>query len=193
MLILETPRLRAERFTLDDAGFILRLLNEPSFILNIADKGVRSLDDARDYLSGGPLAHYERHGFGLWRLCERASGVPVGMCGLIKRDTLDDVDLGYALLPEFSGKGYAREAACAVVRYAKNMVGLDRLVAVVSLGNERSIRLLEKLGFTFERMVRLPPDEEEIGLYALAGGETKPTVTTADAMHGRGTTRKETS
>ena len=187
MLILETARLRVERFTLDDAEFILRLLNEPAFILYIADKGVRTLDDARAYLSSGPLAHYQRHGFGLWRLCERTTGVPIGMCGLIQRDTLDDVDIGYALLSEFSGKGYAREAARAVVRYAKDVVGLERLVAVVSVGNERSIRLLEQLGFRFERMVRLTPDEEEIGLYALK------TASAADAMRDPDTTKKEMS
>jgi RimJ/RimL family protein N-acetyltransferase len=186
VLILETPRLRVERFTLDDAEFILRLLNEPSFILYIADKGVRTLDDARGYLSSGPLAHYQRHGFGLWRLCERATGVPIGMCGLIQRDALEDVDIGYALLSEFGGKGYAREAAGAVVRYARDVVGLDRLVAVVSVGNQRSIRLLERLGFTFERLVRLPPDEEEIGLYALE------TASLADAMRDPDT-QKETS
>lgn len=187
MLILVTPRLRVERFTLDDAEFILRLLNEASFIRYVADKGVRTLDDARAYLSSGPLAHYRRHGFGLWRLGERASGVPIGMCGLIQRDTLDDVDLGYALLSEFSGKGYAREAARAVVRYARDVVGFDRLVAVVSLGNERSIRLLEQLGFTFERMVRLPPDEEEVGLFAMK------TASAADAMRDPDTSKKEMS
>ncbi len=106
--ILETARLRIERFTFKDAGFILRLLNEPSFILNIADKGVRTLDDARAHLASGPLAHYQRHGFGLWRVSERATGTPVGMCGLIQREALPDVDLGYALLPEFTGKGSVR-------------------------------------------------------------------------------------
>ncbi len=169
MLILETPRLRLERFTLDDAEFILRLLNEPSFILHVVDKGVRTLDAARGYLSSGPLAHYERHGFGLWRMSEHETGAPVGMCGLIRRAALEDVEIGYALLPEFSGKGYAREAARAVVACARDTLGIKRLVAVVSAGNERSIRLLEKLGFVFERMVRLTPDDGEVGLYALEG------------------------
>lgn len=167
MLILETSRLRVESFTLEDAGFILRLLNEPSFILNIADKGVRSLDDARSYLENGPLAHYARHGFGLWRVSERASRDAVGMCGLIKRDTLEDVDLGYALLPEFTGRGYAGEVAWAVVEHARRRHSLGRLVAIVSPGNERSIRLLEKLGFSFERTMGWPPDGEEVGIYAL--------------------------
>jgi len=180
VLILETPRLRVERFTLDDAEFILRLLNEPSFILNIADKGVRSLDDARAYLSDGPLAHYARHGFGLWRVSEREGGNPVGMCGLIKRDTLEDVDLGYALLPEFTGRGYAGEVARAVVEHARSRHSLGRLLAIVSPGNQRSIRLLEKLGFAFERTVCWPPDDEEVELYAL----DMETMTTRPAARG---------
>jgi RimJ/RimL family protein N-acetyltransferase len=167
VLILETPRLRVERFTLEDAGFILRLLNDPDFIRNIADKGVRTLEAAGAYLAGGPLAHYDRHGFGLWRVSERGTGAPVGMCGLIRRDTLADVDLGYALLPEFTGKGYATEAARAVVDHARLRLSLRRLVAIVSPGNDRSIRLLERLGFAFERMMLWPPDDEEISIYAL--------------------------
>jgi RimJ/RimL family protein N-acetyltransferase len=167
VLILETARLSVERFTLEDAGFILRLLNDPAFILNIADKGVRTLDSAREYLQGGPLAHYDRHGFGLWRVSERRSGAPVGMCGLIRRDTLADVDLGYALLPEFTGKGYANEVARAVVDHARQRLSLRRIVAIVSPGNERSIRLLGRLGFVFERMMLWPPDDEEVAIHAL--------------------------
>ncbi len=194
MLILETRRLRVERFTLDDAPFILCLLNDPSFILNIADKGVRTLDDARAYLACDPLAHYERHGFGLWRVSERGTGAAVGMCGLIKRDALDDVDLGYALLPEFGGKGYALEAARAAVSYARDRLGLQRLVALVGSRNERSIRLLEKLGFVFERRVHLLPDDEEVGLYALHGvAMTMRSATPGEAMRDRAANRKETS
>ena len=191
MLILETPRLSVERFTLDDAAFILRLLNDPSFILHVADKGVRTLADAEAYLSSGPLAHYERHGFGLWRVSERGTGVPVGMCGLIKRDAFEDVDVGYALLTEFSGQGYATEAARAVVAYARDHLALRRLVAVVGMGNERSIRLLEKLGFGFERMVHLSPDDE-VGLYALHGEPmTMRPATAGDAVLDGDTTQKE--
>ena len=192
MLIVETPRLSVERFTLQDAPFILRLLNDPSFILHIADKGVRTLAGAQAYLSSGPLAHYEHHGFGLWRVSERETGVPVGMCGLIKRATLEDVDVGYALLAEFSARGYATEAAQAVVAYARDHLALKRLVAVVSAGNERSIRLLEKLGFGFERMVHLSPDDQASGLYALE----RETMTMRSATAGavvldRGATRRE--
>lgn len=187
--ILETPRLLVERFTLDDAAFILRLLNDPSFIRHIADKGARTLDDARAYLLSGPLAHYQRHGFGLWRVSERGTGIPIGMCGLIQRDALDDVDLGYALLPEFGGKGYAREAARAVVAYAREVLGLVRLVAIVGDRNERSIRLLETVGFVFERMVRLPPDDENLALYAL--GAEVPMRSTATGDPDDGASREE--
>jgi len=182
VLILETRRLRVDRFTLDDAEFILRLLNDPSFILHVVDKGVRTLDGARAYLMNGPLAHYERHGFGLWRVSERETGAVVGMCGLIRRDAFEDADVGYALLPEFTGRGYATEAVRAAVRYARDRVGLDRLIAIVSVGNARSIRVLEKLGFTFERPVRLTPGEEEVGLYALEGETLKRTAASADAV-----------
>ena len=191
MPILATPRLSVERFTLDDAEFIVRLLNDPSFIRHVADKGVRTLDDARAYLLGGPLSHYDRNGFGLWRVSERETGGPVGMCGVIRRDTLEDVDLGYALLPEFSGRGYAQEAARAVVAYARDILGLGRLVAVVSAGNSRSIRLLERLGFMFERMVRLTPGDEEIGLYALDGETMKRTAGVGDATRDHGAIGKE--
>jgi ribosomal-protein-alanine N-acetyltransferase len=165
---IETERLILRRFDAGDAAFILRLLNEPSFIENIVDKGVRSLDDARAYIESGPVASYRKHGFGLWRVALRETDLPIGMCGLIRRDVLDDVDLGYALLPEHAGCGYALEAATACVALAREQLGLSRLVAVVSAGNERSIRLLRKLGFEYERMVRLADDEEELELYARA-------------------------
>src|SRR5688572_1209184 len=101
MLVLETDRLVLRRLTLDDAEFILRLVNDPSWLRFIGDKNVHSLDDARRYLREGPLDMYERYGFGMYRVEEREGGKPAGMCGLIKRDTLPDVDVGYAFLPEF--------------------------------------------------------------------------------------------
>ncbi|HEX6928538.1 MAG TPA: GNAT family N-acetyltransferase [Gammaproteobacteria bacterium] len=165
-MILETARLSLRAFTTDDAPFVLRLLNEPAFIENIADKGVRTLEDARSYLLNGPMASYLQNGFGLWLVVTKDDGVPVGMCGLIKRDMLDDVDVGYALLTEFSGRGYALEAASAVHAHARAHLKMKRLVAVVNSGNVRSIRLLEKLGFRFERMVRMPGDDKDIRLLA---------------------------
>lgn len=163
-MVIATPRLALRCLDLDDAPFYLRLVNEPSFIQHIADKGVRTLDDAREHLRNGPMASYARHGHGLWMVELKETGTPIGICGLIRRDVLDDVDVGYALLPEFCGHGYAAEAAAAAVAHARDALGLRRVVAVVNPDNARSLRLLEKLGFRYERMVRLTPDAPEIQL-----------------------------
>ena len=151
MTVLQTGRIVLRRLTTDDAFFIRELVNEPSWIRYIGDRGVRSEDDARAYLLRGPIAMYERHGFGLW-MCElRASAEPLGICGLIKRDTLEDVDIGFAFLPRFWGQGYAREAAAAVLDYGREVLELDRIVAITSPDNAPSIRLLEKLGLRLEK------------------------------------------
>jgi RimJ/RimL family protein N-acetyltransferase len=163
--ILETERLLLRQFAAADAEFILEQVNEPSFIQNIGDRGVRTLDDARAYISNGPVASYEKNGFGLYLVALKESGESIGMCGLIKRDTLDDVDIGYAFLPKFWGKGYAVEAALAVKAYAKDMIGLKRIVAITDPANEGSIRVLEKIGLRFERMVRLSADDIELKLF----------------------------
>jgi ribosomal-protein-alanine N-acetyltransferase len=162
---LVTPRLILRRLENDDAPFVLRLLNEPSFIENIGDKGVRSLDDARRYMREGPMAMYEQYGFGLWHTARKSDGVAVGMCGLLKRDHLPGVDIGYAYLPEFWGQGIAFEAAEAVMHHAAGKFGLRRLIGVVSEGNAGSIRVLEKLGMEFERMFLMRPGEPEVRLY----------------------------
>lgn len=166
MVEINTERLTIRPFSLDDAPFILRLLNEPSFIENIADKGVRDLEGARSYLREGPMASYERHGFGLWRVELAGDGTPIGMAGLLKRDYLDAIDIGYALLPEYCGAGYALEATSAVLAYARNQLNARRVVAIVAAYNARSIRLLEKLGFDSEGTVRIPGDSEELRLLA---------------------------
>ena len=167
--MIETDRLDLHELSADsadDAAFILRLLNEPSFIRNIGDRGVRSLDDAAAYLRKGPVASYRNHGFGLYRMDAKASGEPIGMCGLLKRDTLDDADLGYALLPEFCGHGYAVEAATAVLAHARATLGLGRILAITDPANQASMRLLEKLGFRLEKQVRLSEDDIELNLFA---------------------------
>ena len=164
--ILKTDRLRLRRLSLDDAEFILRLLNDPSFIQNIGDRGVRTIDDARAYILNGPIASYKKFGFGLWMVETRPEGAPIGICGLLKRDVLADVDIGYALLPEFWSKGYALESASAVMAYASEMLGLKRVVAVTNSDNKSSIRLLEKMAFKYEKMVRLSEGAPEIELFA---------------------------
>jgi ribosomal-protein-alanine N-acetyltransferase len=165
-MVLETNRLRLRRLSVDDAAFILKLLNEPSFIQNIGDRHVRTIEDARAYILNGPVASYEKHGFGLWLIETKESGARIGICGLLKREVLEDVDIGYALLPEFWSQGYALESATAVLAHAREVLRLKRVVAVVNPKNESSIRLLGKTGFAFEKMVKLSEDASEIKLYA---------------------------
>lgn len=165
MTVLETTRLVLRRLRASDAEFILRLVNEPSWLEFIGDKGVRNLEDARDYILNGPVKMYERFGFGLYLTELKTNGVPIGMCGLIKRDTLQDVDIGFAFLPEFWGRGYAYEAASAVLDHGRRTFGLKRIVAITAPGNDSSIRLLEKMSLRFERMLELSPNDP-VKLYA---------------------------
>ena len=167
MPVLETERLVLCRLTGDDASFILRLVNEPAFIRFIGDKGVRSLDDARSYLEKGPLASYEQRGFGVYRVSLREGATPIGICGLIKRDGLEDVDIGFAYLPEFWGQGYASESAAAVMRHETGKFSLRRVVAITDPDNIASVRVVERLGLRFERMVRLPGDAHDIKLFGI--------------------------
>jgi len=169
MTVVETERLVLRRFTPDDAEFILRLLNEPSFIANIADRGVRTVEQAAAYLADAPIRMYAEHGHGLYLVALKEDGMrPIGMCGLLRRDQFPDVDLGYAFLPEFWSRGYAGEAARAMLEHAKRDLGLDRLIALVAPHNAGSIRLLEKLGFEFSHNVRMKPDAPETAIYVLA-------------------------
>ncbi|HSE28745.1 MAG TPA: GNAT family N-acetyltransferase [Gemmatimonadales bacterium] len=164
---LSTPRLTLRELTPADAPFIRVLLNDPDFIRFIADRGVRTDDDAVRYIEQGPRAMYARHGMGLMLVALREEGVPVGICGLLRRDGLDDPDLGFAFLPEHRGKGYAAEAAAATLAWGRDELGLGRVLAITSLDNDASGRLLEKLGFRFERIVTMPGDAEELKLYAV--------------------------
>lgn len=168
MKVLQTERLILRWLDTDDAAFILQLVNEPSWLKYIGDKRVRTVQDAENYIRGGPAEMYSRLGFGLYLVALRDGGEPVGICGLIKRESLQDVDLGFAFLPQFWGKGYAREAAAATVVYAKDVLGLSRIVAIVSQDNHPSGKLLERLGFRFERMAAVNPTKEELKVYAIA-------------------------
>jgi ribosomal-protein-alanine N-acetyltransferase len=166
--VLETERLALRRLTPEDAAFMRRLVNEPSWLEFIGDRGVRTEEDAREYLRTGAIASYETHGFGLWAVTLRDSDAPIGICGLVRRDFLDDVDLGFAFLPEFQAKGYGREAGAAVVDYARRVLGLARLVAITVPANSRSIALLEKLGFVLEKKME-HPGRSEVLLFAREG------------------------
>ena len=166
MIVLETERLVLRRLSAHDADFILRLLNEPSFLRYIGDRGVRTLEDARAYIAKGPVDSYDRHGFGLFLVSRKEDGVPIGMCGLLRRDTLPDVDVGFAFLPAFWGNGYAFESAAAVLSYGREILRLGRIVAITSPDNEGSMRVLTKLGMRFEGMIRLAASEPEVRLFA---------------------------
>ena len=148
--LIETGRLRLRLFTPDDAPLILELLNDPAWLRFIGDRKVRSIEDARDYLEKGPMRSYAEHGFGLWLVERRSDGKALGMCGLVKRDELPDVDIGFAFLEPFRGEGYAFEAARATLDYAHSTLGFERVVAIASPDNERSGLLLGKLAFDCE-------------------------------------------
>lgn len=166
--VAETERLRVRWLDAGDSAFILELVNEPSWIQFIGDKGVKTLQDALRYIENGPVAMYKRVGFGLYMVELKEGGQPIGICGLIKRDGLNDVDLGFAFRPSFWRNGYAFESAAAVMGYGRTALGLRRIVAILSRDNHRSSKLLERLGFSFEGTVKLHQDDEELDLYANA-------------------------
>ena len=163
---LETERLYIRHLTKDDAPFILELLNDPSFIQNIGDRNVRTMTDAESYITNGPVSSYEKNGFGLDLVTLKETGQSIGICGLIKRDTLEDVDIGYAFLPKFWKKGYAVESALAVLEYGLTVQKLKRIVAITLEANKGSVRVLERIGLKFEKMVKLKGDDEELMLFA---------------------------
>jgi len=166
--ILETERLLLRKLATDDAEFIFELLNDPSFIQNIGDRHIRTLDDACAYILNGPVKSYEKNGFGLYLIVLKETNESIGMCGLIRRENLEDVDIGYALLPKFWSKGFAVEAARATKAFAKDVIGLKRIVAIVDPANAGSIHVLEKIGLRYEKMVRLSEDDIELKLFGTA-------------------------
>ena len=170
-LSIETPRLRLLQLSPGDAPFILALLNEPAFLRDIGDKQVRSLEDARAYIESGPRASYRDHGFGLLRVEIQDTGEPIGICGLLKRDFLEHPDLGYALLKRHWSKGYAFEAASAIMRYAADELELNTVLAITAPENPTSIRVLEKLGFRFDRMTKFPGYSTSSRVFVWGGDE----------------------
>ena len=167
MIHIQTDRLSVRQFDLSDADFILTLLNEPSFIQNIGDRNVRTRADAEKYLENGAMTSYAKNGFGLLAVTLTETRETISMCGLIKRDALEDVDIGYAFLPKFWSQGYAIESAQGVMKFAKEVLGLKRIVAIVDPANAGSVRVLEKLGLTFEKIMRLSEDDIELKLFAV--------------------------
>jgi [ribosomal protein S5]-alanine N-acetyltransferase len=165
--VLETERLVLRRLgpSDEDAAFILELVNDPDWLRYIGEKGVKTIEDARVYIENGPVKMYRDFGFGLYRVELKTSREPIGICGLIKRDTLPDVDLGFAFLPKFRGQGFAFQAASAVMDYGREKFGLTRLAAIASPDNDVSARLLTKLGFKFEKKTKLPSNTAEVSVY----------------------------
>lgn len=164
-VVIETPRLCLRLLTPDDAAFILELLNSPGWLQYIGDRGVKTRSDAEAYIGERIVKSYMDNGFGLYLMALKDGQMPIGMCGLIRRPGLDDIDIGFALLPQYAGQGYAFEAAAAVMDFARNELKIPRIVAITLPANKASISLLEKIGLRFERMIQLPGDTEELMLF----------------------------
>jgi RimJ/RimL family protein N-acetyltransferase len=162
---LETERLTLRWLTLDDAALLLDVWNDPAFIRHVGDRGIRTLEAAQDAMRAGVLQLYETYDYGPFRLGLRTDDTAIGICGLFRRDGLDEPDLGYSTLPDYCGRGFAFEAAQTVIDYAGSGLGLERLIAIISPDNAASIGLIRKLGFEFERMHTLPGADKEVGIY----------------------------
>lgn len=161
----ETERLRFRAMSETDDEFILDLLNSSGWQEFIGDKNVHNVEQARSYIRNSIESSYKNNEFGIWVVCLRDSGAVVGTCGLVNRDTLPDIDIGYAFLPQFYGQGFATEASLAVLSFAKNSLNLKRVLAIVSHGNHASVKVLEKLSFESRGDYSLGPLED--------GGEDK--------------------
>jgi [ribosomal protein S5]-alanine N-acetyltransferase len=166
VVIAETPRLRIRHLTAADAVFTFQLLNEPSFIQNIAEKGVRSHLDAMHYLAEGPIKSYRQYGYGLYLVEDCNTGAPLGFCGLLYRQHLGETDVGFAFMPQNQGKGYALEAASAVLHFGYEKLNLKRIVGLTHAGNAASINVLLRLGLRFEKMVQIDSSADFVQLYS---------------------------
>lgn len=164
-MLFETERLFVRPFCPDDAPYMLHHLNEPSYKENIVDRGIHTEEAARQYIIDSPMASYDQHGYGLWWVGDRETGEPVGMAGVLKRDWLDHADLGYALLPEFWGKGLATEVNKAIMIFARERLNLVKLFAIVSPDNVPSIKQLERLGFEDKGIIPYPGTDDKVSLF----------------------------
>ena len=165
-MIVETPRLNIRELTVDDAEFVFGLVNEPSFLANIGDKGVRNLEDARQFILEGPWASHREQGYGQFLVELKEGGDQIGVCGLLYREALDVSDIGCAFMPQYWRRGYAFEAACAVMEYGRSTLGIEKIVGLTSEENVASIKALEKLGMSFERMVKMSNNDPGTALYS---------------------------
>ena len=166
MRIVETARFFVREITVEDADFVLRLVNEPSFVANIGDKSVRNLDDARRFILEGTWTNQERPGYGQFLIELKDGGDRVGVCGLLYRRSLDVSDIGFALLPEYWGRGLAYEAATELLEYGHSTLGIETIVGLTSHDNLPSIKVLKKLGMNFERDVKMSEDDPGTALFS---------------------------
>lgn len=165
MMVCQTEKLCLRHITKSDSPFILELLNDASYIQSIRDSGVRTIPEAEDYILKTYSENYHRFGFGLFLVELKESQTPLGICGLVKRETLPDIDIGFAFLPRYWGKGYALNSSLAILDYARNNLKLHRVLAITSSHNLASIKVLQKLGMRFDRMIKLSPDQEELKFF----------------------------
>lgn len=165
--MIETERLILQPLTVSDTAFILELVNDPDWLRNIGDRNVHSLADAENYITQSPMAKFSARVSGNHLVKLRTNGTPIGTCALLHRDGMDDIEIGYAFLPAGRGQGYAREAVAAMLQHGRRTLGLQRIVAIVTPGNTASIRLLEKLGFAFERTLTLTGETQSLNLLVL--------------------------
>jgi len=164
--VLETERLILSRLTIDDAPFMLMLFNDPSFIDNICDKNIRTLEQAQQHIRDAPLESYKKHGYGPYLVQLKQTDELIGICGLYKREEFDFADIGYAFLPQFTGQGFACEAAQATLKYALNQLKLTKVLAITSLKNSRSEKLLNKIGLKLQGTIAYGDDQEQTKLFS---------------------------
>ncbi|MBC6489717.1 GNAT family N-acetyltransferase [Flavihumibacter stibioxidans] len=168
MTVLKTERLSLSELTGEEAGFVFRLMNSKGWLQYIGDRGIRTIEDARQYILNNTMKSYTEHGYGMYLVRTEQDQVPIGMCGLVRRNFLEYTDIGFAFLPEYNGKGYAFESASAVLQYARESLGMKKIIAIVNHDNQPSIRLIEKLGMQFEKTVPFPGEDTQIFQFSTA-------------------------
>lgn len=175
MEVLETERLVLREITEDDAEFVLDLVNQPSFLKYIGDRGVRDMEQSREFIRSRYIKSYRDNGYGLYAVELKADNAPIGMCGFVRRDSLPGPDIGFAFLPQHEGKGYGTESASAMMDHGRDVLGFTRVLAITSRDNYASGRLLEKIGLRFERLIELPPDNEVLKLFVWDAADARQT------------------
>lgn len=165
-IVIQTERLILRKFTLDDAAFMLELLNTPAWLRFIGDRNVKTIEQAEQYLLDGNIRSYQEYGFGFYVVVVKETNESIGICGIKKREGLDDIDIGFGFLPQFIGKGYGYEAASATLDYSLNFLKIKRIVAIVDPENGVSISLIKKIGLQFEKMIQLSPKDISLMLFS---------------------------